>query len=233
MFQFSLSIIFIAGTLIISSQLNYVRSRNLGFDQEQVVHFMLSGLQGNRFQAFKDELLQSPEILGVTRSSDALTYTVHSTGAFFWEGKGPEDHLLVHQFSIDHDYVKTLGMEIVAGRDLSREFPTDTTRSFLVNETLAKILGYEDPIGKSVTLYNRTGPIVGVIKDFNFKSLHHEIEPLAIIYLPGQGSYANMKISDDQIPETLNEVAAIWEELAPGFPFDYHFLYDKGKGIVL
>ncbi len=230
-FQFSLSIIFIAGTLIISSQLNYVRNRNLGFDKEHVIHFSLSGLQGNGFQAFKDELLQSPGILGVTRSSDRLTYTVHSTDTFYWEGRGPDDHLLVHQFSIDHDYVKTLGMEIVAGRDLSREFPSDVTSSFLVNETLAEILGYEDPIGKSVTIFNRKGPIVGVIKDFNFKSAHMEIEPLILRIDPRRDQFVYVRIGGGDIPGSLAFTEEVYKRHVPAQPFAFSFLDDSLNGL--
>jgi ABC-type antimicrobial peptide transport system permease subunit len=230
-FQFSLSIIFIAGTLIISSQLNYVRNRNLGFDKEHVIHFSLSRLQGNGYQAFKDELLQSPGILGVTRSSDRLTYTVHSTTAFSWEGRGPEDHLLVHQFSIDHDYVQTLGMEIVAGRDLSREFPSDVTNSFLVNETLAEILGYEDPIGKSVTLYDRKGPIVGVIKDFNYKSAHKKIEPLILRIEPRRDQFAYVRIGGEDIPGSLAFTEEVYKRHVPAQPFAFSFLDDSLNGL--
>jgi hypothetical protein len=230
-FQFSLSIIFIAGTLIISSQLNYVRNRNLGFDQEHVISFTMPGLQGNRYQAFKDELLQSPGTLGVTKSSDRLTYTVHSTGAFHWEGRNPDDHILVHQFSIDHDYVKTLGMEIVAGRDLSREFPSDATSSFLVNETLAELLGYEDPIGKAVTLYNRKGPIVGVIKDFNFKSAHKEIEPLILRIESRRDQYVYVRIEGGDVPGSLATIEEIYTKHVPELPFTFSFLDESLNGL--
>ncbi len=223
-FQFSLSIIFIAGTLIISSQLDYVRNRNLGFDKQHVISFTMSGLQGNRYQAFKDELLQSPGIIGVTKSSDRLTYSVHSTGAFHWEGRNPDDHILVHQFSIDHDYVKTLGMEIVAGRDLSREFPSDATSAYLVNETLAELLGYEDPIGKTVVLYNRKGTIVGVIKDFNYKSAHKKIEPLILRIEPRRDQYVYVRIEGGDVPGSLAFIEDIYTKHVPELPFAFSFL---------
>jgi putative ABC transport system permease protein len=223
-FQFSLSIVFIAGTLIVSSQLRYVRNRNLGFNKEHIINFTMGGFLGDRYQAFKDELLQSPNIVGVTKSSDRLTYTVHSTGAFHWEGRNPDDHMLVHQFSIDHDYVKTLGMEIVAGRDLSREFPSDATSSFLVNETLAGLLGYEDPIGKAVTLYNRKGPIVGVIKDFNYKSAHKKIEPLILRIEPERDRIVYVRIAGGDVPRTLAAIEETYKKHVPELPFSFAFL---------
>ena len=230
-FQFSLSIIFIAGTLIVSSQLNYVRSRNLGFNQEHVIHFPMRGNLRARYQALKDELLQSPGILAVTRSSDMLTYTVHSTGAFHWEGRNPDDHILVHQFTLDHDYVKTLGMEIVAGRDLSQEFPSDATSAYLVNETLAELLGYEDPIGKSVTLYDRKGTIVGVIKDFNFKSAHKKIEPLILRIDPSRDSYAFVRMGGGNISETISTIERIYDRHNPEYPFAFTFLDESLNGL--
>jgi len=230
-FQFSLSIIFIAGTLIVSSQLNYVRNRSLGFDQEHVILFTMEGYLGDRYQAFKDELLQSPGILGVTKSSDRLTYTVHSTSAFHWEGRSPDDHMLVHQFSIDHDYVKTLGMEIVAGRDLSREFPSDATSAYLVNETLAELLGYEDPIGKAVTLYNRKGSIVGVIKDFNYKSAHKKIEPLILRIEPRRDWYAYVRIEGGDVSGSLATIEDIYKKHVPELPFTFAFLDESLNGL--
>jgi ABC-type antimicrobial peptide transport system permease subunit len=222
--QFSLSIIFIAGTLIVSSQLNYVRNRSLGFNQEHVILFTMEGYLGDRYQAFKDELLQSPGIRGVTKSSDRLTYTVHSTGAFRWEGRNPDDHILVHQFSIGHDYVKTLGMEIVAGRDLSREFPSDAKSAYLINETLAELLGYEDPIGKAVTLYNRKGAIVGVIKDFNYKSAHKKIEPLILRIDPRLDWFVYVRIEGGDVPGSLAAIEEIYKKHVPELPFTFTFL---------
>ena len=230
-FQFSLSIIFIAGTLIMSSQLNYVRNRNLGFNKEHVINFTMEGFLASRYQAFKDELLQSPGILAATKSSDKLTYTVHSTGAFQWEGKNPDEHILVHQFSIDYDYVRTLGMEIVAGRDLSREFPSDANSSFLVNETLAKLLGYEDPIGKSVTLYDRRGPIVGIIKDFNYKSAHKQIEPLILRIEPRRDRHVFVRISGGNMPGTLGKIEKIYNKHVPELPFSFTFLDESLNGL--
>ena len=230
-FQFSLSIIFIAGTLIVSSQLNYVRNRSLGFNQEHVIHFTMGGYLGDRYQAFKDELLQSSGIMGVTKSSDRLTYTVHSTDTFYWEGKNPDDRILVHQFSTDHDYVKTLGMEIVAGRDLSREFPSDATSAYLVNETLAELLGYEDPIGKAVTLFNRKGSIVGVIKDFNYKSAHKKIEPLILRIDPRRDQYVYVQIEGGNVPGSLAAIEEIYKKHVPELPFTFAFLDESLNGL--
>lgn len=223
-FQFSLSVIFIAGTLIVSSQLNYVRNRNLGFNQEQIIHFPIRGALGNRYSVFKAQLLQSPGILGVTKSSDRPTYTVHSTSAFFWEGKTETDSILVHQFTVDHDYVKTLGMEIVAGRDFSREFPSDTRTAYIVNETLTKLLGYEDPIGKGVILYDRKGSIIGVVKDFNFKSAHKKIEPLILRIDPRRDRYVFVKIEGANVPRTIATIEETYYKHNPQYPFTFSFL---------
>jgi len=196
-FQFSLSIIFIAGTLIVSSQLNYVRNRSLGFNQEHVIHFTMGGYLGDRYQAFKDELLQSSGIMGVTKSSDRLT----------------------------------LGMEIVAGRDLSREFPSDATSAYLVNETLAELLGYEDPIGKAVTLYDRKGSIVGVIKDFNYKSAHKKIEPLILRIDPRRDQYVYVRIEGGNVPGSLAAIEEMYKKHIPELPFTFAFLDDSLNGL--
>jgi putative ABC transport system permease protein len=224
--QFALSTVFIAGTLVIASQIRYMRTKDLGYKGDSVVHFFMRGSLRENYQAFKDELARTAGILGVTSSSDIPTYTVHSTGAFIWEGMAPDDYLLIHQFSVDYDYFETLGMTMAAGRSFSRDFPADKD-AFIVNETAVRRMGFEEPIGKWVSLYGRKGPIVGVVKDFNFKSLHAAVEPLVLRIEPERDAYVLVKMKFQGLTAGLEAIRQAYAKYNPSYPFEYEFLDDS------
>jgi putative ABC transport system permease protein len=224
--QFALSTVFIAGTLVVGSQIRYMRTKDLGYKGDSVVHFRLRGALGANYQAFKDELARTAGILGVTASSDIPTYTVHSTTGFSWEGKAAGDYLLIHQFSVDYDYFETLGMEMAAGRSFSRDFPADKD-AFIVNETAARRMGFKEPLGKWVNLYDRKGPLVGVVKDFNFKSLHAAVEPLVLRIEPARNSYVMVKMRYEGLTAGLETIRRVHAKYNPRYPFEYEFLDDS------
>jgi len=224
--QFGLSTVFIAGTLVVASQIRFMRTKNLGYDRESIVHFRLRGDLAKNYQAFKDELSRTAGILGVTSSSDIPTYTVHSTSDFGWEGQAAGDYLLIHQFSVDYDYFETLGMAMAKGRSFSREFPSDKD-GFIINEAAARRMGLVEPLGKWARLYDRKGPIVGVVRDFNFKSLHTAVEPLVLRIEPGRNSYVMVKMRFDNMAAGLETLRRVHAKYNPRHPLDYEFLDDS------
>ncbi|MDH4196374.1 MAG: ABC transporter permease, partial [Candidatus Aminicenantes bacterium] len=222
--QFGLSIVFIAGTLVIAAQIRYMQTRDLGYDKDSLVYFPLRGELRQNYQAFKGELLRSAGILGVTSSSGVPTYTAQSTSAFDWEGRNPEERILVHHYSVDCDYFETLGMEMAKGRSFSREFPSDKD-AYIVNETAARLMGYDEPLGKTVSLLSRPrGPIVGVVKDFNFKSLHVNVEPLVLRIEPARDNYVFVKTGFKNIAASLETIRRLHGKHNPGYPLEYEFL---------
>jgi putative ABC transport system permease protein len=223
--QFTLSIMLIVGTLIVYKQTHYMLNKELGYEKESMIYFRKRANVRNQYDAFKSELLRDANITGVTASSDIPTYTVHSTGAFSWEGKDPETRLSIHQFSVDHDYIKTFNMNIIAGRDFSREFRVDdSTQSFIVNETAVQAMGLEDPVGSKFRLWKYEGQIVGVVEDFHFKSLQKEIEPLVLRIDPGWDSYVFVKFKSEQTKEAIASVQRVYNSFNPDFPLEYTFL---------
>ncbi|MGB2765276.1 MAG: ABC transporter permease [Candidatus Aminicenantaceae bacterium] len=221
--QFALSIVFIAGTLIIGSQLRYIQSRSLGFDKEAVMHFRLRGSLRQSFEAFKTELLQLSGIENVTSASNIPTYTVHSTSAFRWEGMTSEDKILVHHNAVDYDFIKTFGMEIVDGRDFSKEFLSDKD-AYIVNETAVRLMRYEEPVGKMLQLWNYKGAIIGVVKDYHYKSLHTEIEPLLLRIDPQRNRYVFVKVRTESINNNIQAVRRVYSKHCPEYPFEFGFL---------
>ena len=223
--QFTLSIILIVGTLIVYKQIDYMLNKKLGYEKESVAYFIKRANIRTQYDAFKSELLRYPAIVGITSASDVPTYSVHSTGGFWWEGKDPETHFLIHQFSVGHDYIKTFNMNIIAGRDFSKEFPADEkTQSFIVNEAAVRAMGLEDPVGTKFTLYGNEGQIIGVVQDFHYKSLQKEIEPLVMRIEPDRDSYVFVKFKSGSTQEALAAVQKVYQDFNPEYPLEYTFL---------
>jgi putative ABC transport system permease protein len=151
---------------------------------------------------------------------------VHSTTGISWEGKHPEDRVLFTRFVVDYDYFETLDLEMVQGRSFSREFSTDPTEGYVLNETAARLTGYEDPIGKTFSLWNRPGKIIGIVEDYHFKSLHTAIEPL-VHYMWGSNSYAFIRLRTEGTAGTLQTIENVYKKFNPGYPFDFFFLDEE------
>ena len=131
---------------------------------------------------------------------------------------------------VDAAFIDFYDLQLVKGRFFSKEMKSDRNATALLNEAAVREFDVKDPFEIEIRVPGGNAKVVGIVKDFNFKSLHHSIEPLAIIYLPGQGAYANIRISGNKLQQAVDEIEELWEELAPGFPFTYHYLdasFDK------
>ena len=223
--QFSLSIGLIIGTFVVYRQLDFMQKKNLGYNQEHIVYFAERGVFWKNYDAFKMELQRNPNIVGITAASSIPTHTVTSTSGVDWEGKEPGFNVLFTQFNVDYDYFETLEMEMAQGRSFSKDFPTDAADAFILNETGAQLTGMEDPIGKKFTLWKKSGPIIGVVKDYHFKSLHAKIEPLVLrMFHENWNRYVIIRIRSDNITETLKTVEDAYKKIHPGYPFEFQFL---------
>ena len=224
-FQFSLTILLIICTIGVYNQLDYVRNRKLGYDKEHMIYFGMRGDMREKFDSVKNELLQNPNILGVTASSNVPTYGyTFSNSLWRWEGQNPDEETLMRAVFIDVDYFKTFGMEITEGRSFSKEFPTDATEAIMVNEEAVKAMGMESPIGKHLSIQDENFRIIGIVKNYHFRSLRQEIDPLILIHSPENSRALFARLKSDQIPQTIGYMEKIWERFAPGYPFNYRFL---------
>ncbi len=159
----------------------------------------------------------------MSASSDIPTHTIHSTTAVAWEGKHPEDQLLFNRFTVDYDYFETFNIEILQGRAFSKEFLTDKTEAYILNETGIKMTGIESPIGKMFALWGIKGKIIGVVKDYHFKSLHADIEPL-VLRMAGSNEFVFIRIKSENIFETIKDIEQIYKKFNPNYPFEFNFL---------
>jgi ABC-type antimicrobial peptide transport system permease subunit len=228
--QFSLSILLIICTVLVSNQVDYMRNRKLGLDKEQVVYIPIRSELVEKYDPLKIELLKNTGIRNVAASSNIPSYGVILTLDYItWEGKDPENTTVLHATSAGYDFIETLNMEMIEGRSFSKEYPTDEN-AVVINETARNKIGMEDPVGKRLMLNETELPIIGIVKDYHFKSLHSEIEPLLLINAPSLYRYILIKLDSGDIPSTLANTESTWKTFFPDTPFEYHFLdeaYDK------
>ncbi len=228
--QFSITVFIFLGTFVISSQLRYVRNQNLGFDKERIVVIPRAFALGRQADAFKQELLKYSGILSLS-NTESLPGRHFNPNGHRLEGRPATEEHTIYTMYGDHDFLKLLNLEIVEGRYFSRDIPTDLTSAVVVNETAVKELGIKEPIGKR--FHKEFGDaaegefvtIIGVLKDFHFLSLHHEILPMIIRPLSErEWFYTSIKIRAENIKGSLGLIEKTWRTFSGGQPFEYSFL---------
>ena len=220
--QFALSMIFIVGTIVISKQVEYIQSKNLGYDKYNLLYVSLNGKLGYNFQTFKSEILQLPGVTGVSNMQARPVELENTTVDVTWEGKLPGSKPIFTQSAIGYDFVKTMNMQLVAGRDFS-ELLADSS-NYIINESAAKVIGYKDPIGMPLTFWGVPGTIVGVVKDFHYNSLHVPIDPIIMRLRPNRGNgYAIIRSEPGKIMEVISSLEALHKKVNPDFPFTHQF----------
>lgn len=225
--QFVLAISFLAGTLVVQDQLEYIRARDLGFEKENILTFTANRNLRQQFNAFKTELLALPGVLNVTATSSKISNINESTDMVEWDGKNPEVSVLFHVLPVEQDFVKTFSVEVIEGRDFSPEFISDSS-AILINEEAARQMGITDPLGKRITFGSRiNNQIIGVIKDFNFKSAHKKIEPM-LIYLDANEYYRiAVRLGTGNLVAHTEAVKEVFKKVNPNAPFEYVFLDEE------
>ncbi|MCH8960781.1 MAG: FtsX-like permease family protein, partial [Bacteroidetes bacterium] len=233
-FQFGISLILIISTGIVYTQMEYARNKKLGFDKEHVVVVELTDPNASRhYSAYKDAILQHPKVLSVSAAFSKPGGLVGQATMRPYEASDDQS-LQVQTYFSDFDFVETMDMEIVAGRDFSPEFSTDSTQALLINETAARAFGWHDPheaVGKEVAFTgNNQRPlhVIGVVKDFHSQSIREKIAP-TIIAFGGQGNpwfFAFVRIAPGDFPGTIATLERTFQEVIPGYVFLYSFLDD-------
>ena len=232
MFQFTVSIVLIIGTVIVSRQLRYIQNRNLGFNKEQVVIVKKTDDIGNQIQAFRQELLKNPNVINATNTNDLIGNEFGNSAYKFAGATGEEAHLLYTYFT-DPYFVETYQIEMAAGRYYEEGRQADQ-QSAVINEAAVKDLGITDPVGKQLVAIapnpdqSLTFTIIGVMKNFNFKSLHHRIDPLIVhLYGPeGRGRFVSVRIHGENIRETMAFLENTWRKFVSNQAFEYDFFDD-------
>jgi len=229
-FQFAISIILLVGTFVVYDQLEYIRHKELGFDKDHVVVIQRAGALKQQSQAFKQALIQHPSIISAALSNYLPGKGFDMNG--FRTDKSSEDELQpINQWFADHDFTRTLQLEMAAGRFFSSDSTTDSS-SIIINESAARMLGMAEPLGKHLHTVIRGSKlnltIIGVLKDFHYESFHKEIRPMVIRNISDtSGDYISIRFRPDNLSKTLAFLERKWKEFAPNQPFEYFFLDDS------
>jgi ABC-type antimicrobial peptide transport system permease subunit len=223
-FQFALSIMLIVGMVIVHEQLDYLQTKNSGYDRENLVYMPLEGDLQTNFSSFKQELQRQPGIKHVTLSQANPLEVGSSTQGVTWPGKDTTQLLLFAQNAISYDYIQTMGIRLVGGRDFGEQYGMDTT-NYIINEASAKKMGYKDPVGKEMTMWGRKGTIVGLMKDFHYNSLHSTIEPLILRLQPKTENWGVVIVRAEagKTKDALANLEKTFKKFNPSFPFKYSF----------
>lgn len=226
-FQFTTSIILIVGTFVIYQQMDFILNKDLGFNKDQVMLIQGAGTLNEKIKTFKEELLQQSQVKNVSVSDYLpVSDTKRNGNTFFIEGKVDGERGVSGQFwRVDDDYVGTMGMKILEGRNFDPQKATDA-KSAIINQVMVKQLNLTDPIGKRITNYGDVWEVIGVVENFHFESLKKNIEPLCLV-LGHSPDIVSVKIASADLHGTIEEITKIWKRFAPHQPIRYTFLDER------
>lgn len=239
-FQFSVSLVVIIGLLVINKQLDFIQNQSLGFQKDQTVIIHDAYTLASNLNVYKEQLLTEPEFKSATISSYLPVSGFSMNDQTFWpKGQDPVqgNNSSLQVWRVDHNYIPTLGMEIIEGRNFSEDRGTDEN-TVILNEALAQRFAFENPLGEIITTFTqksdgsfdtenlREFTIIGVVKNFHFKSLRENIAPLGLFKGTSSGNLI-FNIDTKNAETALSKLENSWEEMAPGQPFSYSFLDER------
>ncbi len=224
-FQFSLSIILIIAVLLVYKQVDYVQSKNLGLNKDNVLYFSQEGKLQQNTESFLNEVRQLNGVVNAATTSQNIIGTdINMTGGLMWSGNEEEKRTRFNELRIGHDFIETMDMQLKEGRAFSRSFATDST-GMVFNETAIKLMGLQDPIGKTITYGNVTYTVIGVLEDFHFQSLREKVNPM--FFRLQRETIRNeivVRISNAEHQKTIAALADSYAKFNPGYLFEYNFL---------
>lgn len=222
-FQFFLSVILIVSVLVIYKQVEFVQTKNLGYDKDHLIYFPIEGnLEKNR-ETFLTEIKKIPGVVNATSMGHNLLGRNNNTSGLNWEGKNPDDEILFENIQVNHDVIETMGMKILEGRTFSRDNIADTSK-IIFNETAVRVMNMKDPIGKVIKMWDKYDlEIIGIVKDFHFQSLHVAVNPLFLWLSPKNTWNIMVRLEGGKERETLKALTEYYNSFNPGFAFEHKF----------
>lgn len=227
--QFAISVFMIICTLVVFRQLNFLKGKDLGYRMENVIGMQLNNNEMvQRFRVFKQTLLEDRNIVSVT-STNARLGEGSPKLIFNMETEAGMEERGVNFAVVDHDFVSTLGIEITEGRDFRQDMPADTLLAVIVNETLARRMNWDDPVGKRVEIGDGamlSASVVGVMKDYHQTGIYNEIESLMLVYRYNS-PFVYVRLNGENVQGAIRYIETVWDDIFPGIPFTYQFLSDR------
>jgi putative ABC transport system permease protein len=227
-FQFMLSIILIVTVGVVYRQIEFVQTKNLGYDRDNIIYIEREGKVMENAETFISEVKNLPGITMAAPTSFQVAGQGYTYG-ISWEGN-EKYNIQFHELEAGYDAMEMLGIQVVSGRSFSRDFPTDSA-GILFNETAIKMMGLSDPIGKKVNHYSGPRQIVGVIKDFQFESLYQPIKPICVLFNPKQTRFVMMKLESGKEKEAIAALQTFYPSFNPGYSLGYKFMDDDYQAL--
>lgn len=229
--QFFISITLIIGTTVVYKQLKYIQNKKLGYNKDQVLVIQDAWALGNNLNSFKQELLRDPRVASISSSSYVPAGPSYNNNYMVYPDDKNTQLFKTLRYDVDANYIPTLGMEMASGRNFSKDFGNDST-GVILNETAAAMLGWQnDALGHTITNTNNEGNkgtfrVIGVVKDFHFKSMHEKITPLVMVLGKDTGTMI-VKMQAKNVNELLATMKSQWNTFKPEVPFSYTFLDER------
>ncbi|MCF7793195.1 MAG: ABC transporter permease [Candidatus Cloacimonetes bacterium] len=226
--QFTISIALIICTATVYNQLKYIQNKNLGFDKDFIISIPMNTELDDSFASFKEELLKNSNILGVTSSSSSPA-RVGNVNPAEWEGKADDEKILFNFFLVEKDFLKVFDMKLIEGENFSKDHQQGEPVPYIVNEAAVKMMQLENPIGKRFYMYDESsaGEIIGVVKDYHFKTLDNDIGPIMITTMKWWWSKVFVKINPRNVPESIEYIKDTFKQFAPNYECDYSFFDEE------
>ncbi|SEK39354.1 duplicated orphan permease [Chitinophaga rupis] len=223
-FQFVVSVIFIIAVMVVYKQVQFVQSRNLGYNKDNIVYFEMEGRVGEKKEAFLADLKDLPGVVNASSIEQKIVLSSFlPTSNINWEGKNLDNQIRFYEMPVNYGLIETLGIQMAAGRAFSKDFSTDST-AVVLNEAAIKVMGLTDPVGKIINRGNTALHIIGVTKNFHFNSLHEEIRPFIFNLAPAQTLLIMARIQQGREQATLAGIQQLYKTFNPGYSFNYKFL---------
>jgi putative ABC transport system permease protein len=223
-FQFAISVILIVCVVVVYRQLGFIQSKNLGYNRDNILYFANEGPLRKSLTPFLTEIRQIPGVVDASDLSFNLTGEHASTYSIWWEGKGPEDSVSFVNLEGDYDVIEILELKLKEGRSFSREAGSEGS-NIIINEAAAALIGYHEPVGRTIKIWGKEKQIIGVVKNFHFESFYEQVKPCFIQCASNKRNVV-VKLKAGMEMETLPRLQRSYQEYNPGFPFEYKFLDD-------
>jgi putative ABC transport system permease protein len=221
--QFFISIMLIIGTVVIFQQITHVRNRSMGYNPDNLITLDANEDLVKNYNALKYDLLNTGYIASVTKASSAMTWINNDFTHFSWEGKDPGNNVSINVVMTDWDYEKATGLQFIAGRAFDKRYATDSS-AIILNESALKLIGYKDPIGKTMKLGDQVLTIIGVTKNVLMQNPFNLVKPGVILFNGGNVNAMMIRLKDQtDLPKAIAAIQPIVDKYNPSLPFEYHF----------
>lgn len=222
-FQFTLSVIFIVSVLVVYKQIEFVQTKDLGYNKDHIVYFEKDGKLVESLDAFLGEVKNIPGVQNASSIRHSMVESYSYTTEVNWDGKDPNTKTQFENVRVNYDMIETLGIQLIGGRAFSRDFAADTS-AVILNEAAVQVMGLKDPVGKTIKLWDEEKRIIGVAKNFHFESLHENIKPFLFRLAPSETRTIMVKLESANEKEVLGKIQSLYQKYNPNAVFDYNFL---------